>query len=186
MLAGRTLAPQAGERVLDLCAAPGAKTTHLAALSGNQSALTAIEVHPGRAQALRETCERMGATCVTVSNQDAREALPQPPYDRVLVDPPCSGLGTLQSRPDLRWQPKRAHVQELAAKQLQLLTCGAAALTPGGALVYSVCTISRTESEAVIERFLTEQPDFRPDDTRQLLPHRDGTDGFFIARLKRD
>jgi 16S rRNA (cytosine967-C5)-methyltransferase len=77
-------------------------------------------------------------------------------------------------------------VQELAAKQLQLLTCGAAALTPGGALVYSVCTISRTESEAVIERFLTEQPDFRPDDTRQLLPHRDGTDGFFIARLKRD
>jgi 16S rRNA (cytosine967-C5)-methyltransferase len=187
MLAGRALAPQAGERVLDLCAAPGAKTTHLAALIRNQGQLTAIEVHPGRAQALRCTCARMGASCVTVANQDGREIAPEPPkYDRVLIDPPCSGLGTLQSRPDLRWQPRRAQLQELAAKQLQLLTCGAAQLKPGGTLVYSVCTISRTESEHVVERFLESAPDFRLDATRQLLPHRDGTDGFFIARLKRD
>jgi 16S rRNA (cytosine967-C5)-methyltransferase len=186
MLAGRALAPGAGERVLDLCAAPGAKTTHLAALIENQGQLTAIEVHPGRARALRGTCARMGATCVTVVNQDGREVLSHLPYDRVLVDPPCSGLGTLQSRPDLRWQPGRAHLQELAAKQLQLLTSGAAQLKPGGTLVYCVCTISRTESEHVVERFLEAATDFRPDGTRQLLPHRDGTDGFFIARLKRD
>ncbi len=186
MLAGRTLAPEPGERVLDLCAAPGAKTTHLAALARNQGTLTAIEVHPGRAQTLKRTCERMGATCVTVANQDGREAQSQAPYDRVLVDPPCSGLGTLQSRPDLRWQPERAHIPELAAKQLQLLTSGASQLRSGGTLVYSVCTISRAESDGVIERLLAQQPDFRPDGTRQLLPHRDGTDGFFIARLKRD
>ena len=187
MLVARTLAPQPGEYVLDLCAAPGAKTTHLAALTGNQSAITAIEVHPGRAQSLTRTCERMGATCVIVANQDGRQLGSQPSrYDRVLVDPPCSGLGTLQSRPDLRWQAKRSQVQELAAKQLQLLASAAAQLKHGGTLVYSVCTISRTESDGVIERFLAQRPDFRPDGTRQLLPHRDGTDGFFIARLRRD
>lgn len=187
MLVARTLAPEPGQQVLDLCAAPGAKTTHLAALIKNTGGVTAVEVHPGRAEALRETCRRLGATCVTVVNRDARNwPADQAAYDRVLVDPPCSGLGTLQSRPDLRWQPGRADLQALAAKQLQLLSAGAAQLRPEGALVYSVCTISRAESEEVIERFLTAHPDFRLESTRQLLPHRDATDGFFIARLTRD
>lgn len=186
MLVARTLAPQAGERVLDLCAAPGAKTTHLAALTDTRAQITAVEVHPGRANALRETCQRMGATCVTVVNQDGREPTPDAPYDRVLVDPPCSGLGTVQSRPDLRWQARRSHLQELATKQGQLLSAGAAQLRPGGTLVYSVCTISRAESEDVVEHFLSDHKDFQLDSARQLLPHRDGTDGFFIARLKRD
>jgi 16S rRNA (cytosine967-C5)-methyltransferase len=187
MLVARSLAPQAGERVLDLCAAPGAKTTHLAALMANQGAVQAVEVHPGRAQALRETCVRMGATCVTVADRDGRLAPPETRggYDRVLVDPPCSGLGTLQSRPDLRWQPGRADVQALATRQLQLLESGAAQLTRPGTLVYSVCTISRTESGEVINRFLSGHRDFHLESTRQLLPHADRTDGFFIARLTR-
>ena len=187
MLVARSLAPQPGERVLDLCAAPGAKTTHLAALMQNEGRITAVEVHPGRASALRETCARMGAVCVTVANQDARE-LPKDEtgYDRVLIDPPCSGLGTLQSRPDLRWQPERAQLPALAAKQRQLLESGAAKLKHRGTLVYSVCTISRAEGEEVIERFTAEHPEFHRESTRQLLPHRDGTDGFFIARLRRD
>ncbi len=182
----RSLAPQAGERVLDVCAAPGAKTTHLAALMGNQGEVVAVEVHPGRAKALQDLCARMGAGCVHVLHADARE-LPagMPPFDRVLVDSPCSGLGTVQSRPDLRWQERRGEIDALADKQLQLLRAGAEKLQPGGTLVYSVCTISRRESEGVIARFLQSAPEFALDHSEQLLPHRDGTDGFFIARLRR-
>jgi 16S rRNA (cytosine967-C5)-methyltransferase len=179
MLVARALDPQAGERVLDLCAAPGGKTTHLAALQGGEGTITAVEVHPGRADALRRTCERMGADNVEVITGDGRQVGGS--YDGVLVDPPCSGLGTLQSRPDLRWQDRRGD----PARQGELLRAGAAALCPGGRLVYSVCTISRAESQGVLEPFLSEQRDFELEATRQLLPHRDGTDGFFIARLRR-
>jgi 16S rRNA (cytosine967-C5)-methyltransferase len=176
MLVARALAPQPGERVLDLCAAPGGKTTHLAALMGDRGAVTAIEVHPGRAEALRRTCARMGATAVQVIDADGREYRAAEPYHRVLVDPPCSGLGTLQSRPDLRWQPRRGD----PARQLALLKAGAGALAPGGTLVYSVCTISRAEGHDVIA-----QAGLEVEHIRQTLPHRDGTDGFFIARLRR-
>jgi 16S rRNA (cytosine967-C5)-methyltransferase len=101
------------------------------------------------------------------------------------VDPPCSGLGTLQSRPDLRWRARPEAIEELAALQARILAAGADALAPGGALVYSVCTISREEGEGVIERFLSKHADFGADEVLQLLPHRDRTDGFFIARLLR-
>jgi 16S rRNA (cytosine967-C5)-methyltransferase len=185
MLVARSLAPVAGDRVLDLCAAPGAKSTHLAALMGGEGEVLAVEVNAARARGLVETCERMGAGCVRVLHADARELPPGEPYDRVLVDPPCSGLGTLQSRPDLRWQEDRGALAELAAKQGQLLRAGAAALAPGGTLVYSVCTVSRAESDGVLQAFLAERPDFLLEASRQLLPSRDRTDGFFIARLRR-
>ena len=100
----RLLDPRPGERILDLCAAPGGKTTHLAALIGDEGEITAVERHAGRAEALRRTAERMGATCVTVRTGDAA-AIDEPgAYDRVLVDPPCSDLGTLAARPDARWR----------------------------------------------------------------------------------
>ena len=178
MLVARSLGPQAGERVLDLCAAPGGKTTHLAALMGGQGQITAVEVHPGRAQGLTRTCERMGAHNVEVVQADGRQFAAAELYDRVLVDPPCSGLGTLQSRPDLRWQERRGD----PAKQRALLKAGAAALKPGGTLVYSVCTISRAEGEEVVEAAADELELIA---TRQTLPHRDHTDGFFIATLRR-
>jgi 16S rRNA (cytosine967-C5)-methyltransferase len=186
MLVARALEPRPGDRMLDLCAAPGAKTTHLAALIGDQSPeLRALEVHPGRARALRATCARMGAGCVEVVNADAREPLDAASFDRVLVDPPCSGLGTLQSRPDLRWQARRGGIPELARKQGQLLVAGANATASRGVLVYSLCTISHAEGEGVLDEFLAERPEFELEERRQLLPHRDGTDGFFIARLHR-
>jgi 16S rRNA (cytosine967-C5)-methyltransferase len=187
MLVARTLDPLPGEQVLDLCAAPGAKTTHLAALMGGEGELVAVEAHAGRAAALSETCARMGAGHVRVLQADGREldAGFEGKFDRVLVDPPCSGLGTLQSRPDLRWQERRSRLGELAGKQLELLRAGAAALRPGGSLVYSVCTVSRAEQEGVIERFLATESGFELLATRRLLPHRDGTDGFFIASLRR-
>lgn len=181
----RVLAPVPGERVLDLCAAPGAKTTHLAALMGGEGEVVAVEVHAGRARTLVETCLQMGADQVRVVEADAREFSDEHGFDRVLVDPPCSGLGTLQARPDLRWQPRRGELGEMAARQRELLRAGAAALRSGGTLVYSVCTISRAESEDVVDTFLAEHPDFSIDGRWQLTPSGDRTDGFFIARLRR-
>jgi 16S rRNA (cytosine967-C5)-methyltransferase len=184
MAVSRVLDPGAGERILDLCAAPGAKTTHLAALTGGEGEIVAVEQHPGRAKALRETCATMGAANVSVLEGDARAFVASEPFDRVLVDPPCTGLGTLQSRPDLRWRREPSSIPELVELQHAILDAGAAALAPGGTLVYSVCTISRAEGEDVIDAFLEAHPRFTELDHRQLLPHRDGTDGFFIARLR--
>ena len=104
MAVAELLDPQPGERVLDLCAAPGGKTTHLAALMGNEGSVVAVEKHPGRAKALAQTAERMGATIVTVQTADATDPREPATFDRVLVDPPCSDLGTLASRPDARWR----------------------------------------------------------------------------------
>jgi len=186
MLVSRVLAPEPGECVLDLCAAPGAKTTHLAALIADQGAIVAVERHRGRAAALARTCRQMHAGCVSVEIGDAAARRSERPYDRVLVDPPCSGLGTLQSRPDLRWRVDPAAIVELAALQARILAAAADATASAGVLVYSVCTISRAEGPAVIDGFLEHHPEFVADQPyRQLLPHRDLTDGFFIARLRR-
>ncbi len=185
MLVSRILAPRPGERVLDLCAAPGGKTTHLAALMEDRGEVVAVERHPGRASALERTRARMRASCVKVEVGDAAIPRTDGPFDKILVDPPCTGLGTLQSRPDLRWRARPEAVGELAALQARILGTAAQALAPGGALVYSVCTISRAEGDQVIDAFLREHRDFAAERRLQLLPHRDGTDGFFIARLRR-
>ncbi|MBV9684997.1 MAG: 16S rRNA (cytosine(967)-C(5))-methyltransferase RsmB [Solirubrobacterales bacterium] len=200
MLVSRILAPRPGQRVLDLCAAPGGKTTHLAALMENRGEIVAVERHPGRAAALERTVTRMRTSCVRVEVGDAAAGRADGPFDCVLVDPPCSGLGTLQSRPDLRWRARPEAIGELASLQTEILAAGAGALAPGGTLVYSVCTISRAEGRDVVQRFLTGHPEFDDEQGRrdglemlgvrsgagvQLLPHRDGTDGFFIARLRR-
>ena len=162
--------PQPGERVLDLCAAPGGKTTHLAALMGATGEVVAVERHPGRARALRASAARMHADNVRVVCGDARELGDAGGFHRVLLDPPCSGLGTLQSHPDLRWRVTPQAVRKLAAEQDALLASARGALRPGGTLVYSVCTICPTEER------------LEADDPVRTYPHRDGTDGFYIAR----
>jgi 16S rRNA (cytosine967-C5)-methyltransferase len=229
MLVAHALAPLPGQRVLDLCAAPGGKTTHLAALMQGQGEIHAIERHPGRAAALERTARRLHAANVRVHVGDAQrwhEAIGQPApgsfapsgsapsgsargsFDRVLVDPPCSGLGTLQARADLRWRVTPQSIDQLASTQATILAAGAAALCPGGVLVYSTCTISPLENERLIASFLDSHPDFTLDGPGSLgpgglgpgglgphglagagptltLPHRDHTAGFFIARLRR-
>jgi len=185
MLVSRTLAPAPGERVLDLCAAPGGKATHLAALMQGRGEVVAVERDRRRAGVLARAAERMRAGNVRVEVADAALPREEPPFDRVLVDPPCSGLGTLQARPDLRWRMQEGSVGELAHSQREILEAGARALRPGGLLVYSTCTISPDENERVIAAFLESRPEFAPDgEARQTLPHRDGTAGFFIARLR--
>jgi 16S rRNA (cytosine967-C5)-methyltransferase len=185
MRVARMLGPRTGERVLDLCAAPGGKTTHIAALQGAGGEIVAVERHPGRARALRQTCQRMHAYSVQVKEGDAAEMSWSPTFERVLVDPPCSGLGTLQSRPDVRWRASPRSIAELAELQLRILRSGAAATSAGGVLVYSVCTISQAEGDGVVERFMAGHGRFELEERLQLLPHRDGTDGFYIARLRR-
>ncbi|HEX3873174.1 MAG TPA: 16S rRNA (cytosine(967)-C(5))-methyltransferase RsmB [Solirubrobacteraceae bacterium] len=198
MLVGHAVDPQPGERILDLCAAPGGKTTHLAALVGPSGQVVAVERHAGRARALVRTAERMRAANVTVVVGDAGEPRDLGgAFDRVLVDPPCSGLGTLQSRPDLRWRATPETVAGLAVAQARLLSVAAGALAPGGRLVYSTCTISPDENEHQIDAFLDDHPDFAAVDLRPgfpawadrpailALPHVQGSDGFYIAALRR-
>jgi 16S rRNA (cytosine967-C5)-methyltransferase len=182
-LAGLAVGSQPGERTLDLCAAPGGKATQLA------GEVVAVELHPGRARELEENCRRLGADNVTVINADATQ-LPAEltGFDRVLVDAPCSGLGVLAARPDLRWR-----AQPLPDLQRTLLRVAAERVKPGGTIVYSVCTINPEETEDVVgasglrvESLGDEWPQFRHP-TRpeflQTLPHVHGTSGFFISRL---
>lgn len=178
MLVARAVDPQPGERVLDLCAAPGGKTTHLAALIGNEGEIVAVERHGKRARALQRTCERMGASSIRVRTDDAAHFTTGEPFQRVLVDPPCSGLGTLQGHPDLRWRMTPADVEQLATTQAQILEAAANALASGGTLVYSTCTLSPAENEETVAA-----SGLQVESERLVLPHRDRTDGFYIARL---
>ena len=188
-LAGLAVGSEAGERVLDLCAAPGGKT---AMLAGD---VVAVEVNEGRARELEENLRRLGATHVRVVCADGRDlASDVTGFDRALVDAPCSGLGVLAARPDLRWRS-----QPLPELQLELLLAAAARVRPGGSVTYSVCTINRDEAEAVVDSAVEaagleidaslaeEWPAFRHRSfpgCLQTLPHLHGTSGFFVARLR--
>jgi 16S rRNA (cytosine967-C5)-methyltransferase len=169
-LVARVVAPLRGERVLDLCAAPGGKTTHLAALMGDEGEVVAVERHPGRARALQAMARRMRAGSVEVVCADATAFDGEQRFDRVLLDAPCSGLGTLRSHPDLRWHASPEGIERLAAQQDLLLAAARRALRPGGALVYAVCTLSPREERLVGEV------------VHRTLPNQDGSDGFYIAR----
>lgn len=200
MLVARVLDPQPGERVLDLCAAPGGKTTHIAALMENRGEVIAVERNAKRAANLREVAARMGADVVRAEVADAAARRSEGPlFDRVLVDPPCSGLGTLQARPDLRWRAQPEQLAEMVEQQAGILEAAVAALRPGGVLVYSTCTLSCAENEQQIARLLESEKELTLDSIEGLaryahpglpgalltLPHRDRTAGFFIARLRR-
>jgi 16S rRNA (cytosine967-C5)-methyltransferase len=182
-LAGLVVGASEGERTLDLCAAPGGKATQLA------GEVVAVELHPGRARELEENCRRLGAGNVTVVNADARALPPElTGFDRVLVDAPCSGLGVLAARPDLRWR-----AEPLPQLQTELLRAAAERVKPGGTIVYSVCTMNTEENEAIVaasglkvESLGDEWPQFRHPGRPEFLltlPHVHGTTGFFIARL---
>ncbi len=194
------LGPQPGERVLDLCAAPGMKSTAIAAAVGEDGEVLSVESDRGRAAELGELAELLGARSVRPVLADATDLDVEPGYDRVLVDPPCTDLGALASRPDARWRKAADQAEAVSMLQGEILARGAAALRPGGTLVYSTCTISKRENEDVVVAAVRGDGALVADDLGadhwalrsphdprflQTRPDRDGTDGFFIARLRK-
>ena len=191
----------AGERVLDACAAPGGKAAYLAARVGSGGHVVAVDPAPNAADRLRKTIEHARVANVDVVAARIEEAHDLGVFDAVLVDAPCSGLGTLREHPEIRWRRRPNDVASLAGRQASALSAAARHVASGGRLVYATCTLLAAENEAVVERFLECHEDFRLDTGRDVdaaakpfvddsgyfrtLPHRDDMAGFFAARLVR-
>ena len=183
MLVVHAAAVEPGDRVLDLCAGPGGKTTHLATLTGPAGSVTAVELHDHRAREVAAAAEAMGLT-VDVRTGDAREPPLDPGvrFDAVLLDAPCTGLGVGRRRPEVRWRRGPGDVAALAVIQRELLAAAGRWLAPGGRLVYAVCTWTGAETDDVVDA--ATPAGLLCTSRRQLLPDRDGTDGMFIAVLE--
>jgi 16S rRNA (cytosine967-C5)-methyltransferase len=198
------LAPRAGETVLDACAAPGGKATHIAELMEDTGTILAADISPEGIKKINDNKTRLGHGSVEAVKADMTQAVGriyERSYDRVLLDAPCSGLGTLRSHPEIKWNRTRADVARLQKLQRKLLSQLASRLKPEGVLVYSTCTLSRTENEDVVEDFLAHHngfllehaEDHLPGEAKALirgkyfmaLPHRHNTDGFFAARIRK-
>lgn len=208
MLVTLAVAPEAGGTVIDACAGSGGKTAHLAALMGNTGRVLACDVHPRKLEALARRCTALGATGVEVYHQDARDLGRRFPglADAVLVDAPCTGLGTIRRRPEIKWRVGADAIARCAALQAALLAGARGAVRPGGALVYSVCSLEPEEGPEIVRAFLAAYPAFAlapmpPIFPREiggqpifgaktgevwLWPHRHDVDGFYIARLRRE
>ncbi len=186
MAVAHHLAPQPGETVLDATAGSGIKATHLAELMRNQGRVVALDVQPAKLKALSAHCARLGIDIVEAHHMDARQAGVRfrGRMDRVLVDAPCTGLGVLGRRPEIRWRLTQESIPAMAAQQRALLAGVAGAVRPGGVLVYAVCSPEPEEGPEVVEDFLRRRPAFVLEEARLLLPHRHGTDGFYMARLR--
>ena len=187
LLAVRELDPRPGETVLDLCAAPGGKTTFIAQMMEDRGAILAQDSDPKRLELVRENCTRLGVTCVQIApanDETAQAGAPQ--FDRILVDAPCSNTGVMRRRVELRWRIQPAELMRLRAVQLDLLNRAAGRLKPGGTLVYSTCSLEPEENAGVIEEFLATHQGLRLEVTRELVPFTDGVDGAYVARLRKN
>jgi 16S rRNA (cytosine967-C5)-methyltransferase len=203
-LASILLAPKPGDSVLDACAAPGGKSTHMAQLMGNRGSVLACDAHSRKLRLIADTAQRLGISIIETCTLDAAgspDALAAKVFDRVLVDAPCSGLGVLRRNPEGKWRKTGADVLRLASLQKTILGNLADRLKSGAVLLYSTCSTSIEENEEVIDDFLTARSDFVIEDLRGLFPdllplftdrgffrswpHRHGMDGFFAARLRR-
>lgn len=190
------MAPQPGERIIDMCAAPGGKTTLLAELMNNQGEIIAIDRYEHRLNMIHQSCDRLAITNVRMVVGDAAE-MTIPPAAKVLLDAPCSGLGVLRKKPDIKWKREPEDIPRLTRIQETLLESGARAVQPGGVLVYSTCTTEPEENEMMIRAFLLRHPEFSLDDPLKYVnrsvvspdgfvvtfPHIHHLDGSFAARL---
>ncbi|MBE7030388.1 MAG: 16S rRNA (cytosine(967)-C(5))-methyltransferase RsmB [Ruminococcaceae bacterium] len=192
MLIGAVLNPKAGERVIDLCAAPGGKTTHIAEMMRDTGEILAFDVSEKKQLRIQENAKRLGIKIIDACIGDGAVTNPSLVEwaDRVLVDAPCSGLGIIRRKSDIKYRRTQEDITTLSNLGFSLLENGARYCKKGGTLVYSTCTVEREENEQVIERFLKENDNWQLSDYngcgyRTLYPHLDDTDGFFICKLKK-
>jgi len=198
------VSPLSGERILDACAAPGGKSTHVGEFMKDEGELVAIDISARGIAKIRENAARLGLKSLRVLSADASAELAdkfRKPYDRVLVDAPCSGLVTLRGQPEIKWHRDENDIRRLSRLQSKILSRVAGYLKPGGVLVYATCTLSREENEEIVESFLAHHKEFELEDAARYLPgqathmvrekyfvalpHRDNTDGFFAARMRK-
>jgi len=194
------LSPKPGERILDACAAPGGKTTHIAEVTKDEATIIALDRSETRCELLKENVERLGHKSIEIQVVDFLKYQSQRSFDRILIDAPCSALGILRRHPEAKWRKKESDIKTLSKVQSELLDKGTALLKPGGVLVYSVCTYTPEETALVVEGFLKKHSQFKLDDLGAILPSAcksfiqsngtfktfpipGGMDGFFIARF---
>jgi 16S rRNA (cytosine967-C5)-methyltransferase len=204
MLVAPFLAPQAGMRILDACAAPGGKTTHLAERMDDQGEILAADIHPHKVELIRAAAERLGLRSIHTIAGDIREQIGRlGKFDAILLDAPCSGFGVIRRKPDLKWRKKTDDILAIRNTQRELLRSVADALVAGGVLVYSTCTVGPEENQDVVREFIQEREDFQIDAPEpylpapvreraritdgmvQILPQDFGSDGFFMVRLRK-
>ncbi|MFT9847921.1 16S rRNA (cytosine(967)-C(5))-methyltransferase RsmB [Aneurinibacillus sp. REN35] len=207
MLVARALAPQAGTKVLDMCAAPGGKTTHIAELMKNKGEIIALDVHAHKIKLIEENAFRLGISIIESRQGDARSVdnvLLGTTFDRILVDAPCTGLGVIRRKPDIKWHKWQEDAAAISAIQYEILCSAARLASSDTKIVYSTCTVQPEENQEVVQRFLAAHPKWELDGSlaadmpdvlldkyptlsegyMQILPHHFGTDGFFISRLQ--
>jgi 16S rRNA (cytosine967-C5)-methyltransferase len=199
------LDPKPGERILDACAAPGGKTTHMAQKMKNEGEIYALDLSKGKLDLIEEMCQRLGIRIIKTLKGNAAAPLPVSNglvFDRVLADVPCSGFGTLRKNPDLKWRREEKDVKRLSELQFSILRNLSVYVKKGGVLVYSTCTVFHEENEDVVETFLKGYPEFQLDWMDKVLPGRfhlfirngyfktfpprNEMDGFFVARMSKE
>ena len=200
-LVAHVMRVRAGERLLDACAAPGSKTTHMAALGQDRASIVAADRVRHRLRTIGEACARLDVQGVCLVMLDAERPLPfaEASFDGALVDAPCTGTGTLRHNPEIRWRLGEADIADLARRQRRILTEAARAVRKGGCLIYSTCSVEPEENEEVVAGFLSAHGDFRQvtaspapaallvgEGAARTWPHRDDVDGFFVAALERN
>lgn len=204
MLAVYALAPEKGERVLDLCSAPGGKATHMAQFMENEGLVCARDLYPQKIRLIRQNADRLGTSIVEAQKKDASvfDDKDEQAWDRVLLDAPCSGLGILRNKPDLKIHASKEKQSELAVLSRQLLENAARCVRKGGVLVFSTCTLNSEENEKNVERFLADHPEFHSEALSGILPEKfpkedigscgtyvwpqkEALDGFFLVRLRK-
>jgi 16S rRNA (cytosine967-C5)-methyltransferase len=199
MLIARLLAPEPGETVADVCAAPGTKALHLAQLMGDRGRVLAFDPNLTRLERIAPAAQRLGVTCVQAFPGDVETLAPgfRDACDRVLVDAPCSNLGVVRRNPEVKWRRRPEDLASAAARQVEILCAAVTLLRPGGVLVYATCSLEPEENEAVVGSLRGRTPDLALDPPAafpipldadgflRCLPHRHGTDGFTAVRLRR-
>lgn len=202
MLVAKVMAPFPKATVLDGCAAPGGKTTHIAEIQSDEGQILANELHPHKIALIEQLQKRLGIKSIRTRMGDFLEYREDVLYDFVLIDAPCSGLGVVRRKPELKWRMTEATMQSLQSLQRKLIRHAATFVKPGGYLVYSTCTMNRAENHSIVDEFLSEFQEFVGENIKpmipetvqsimenqysiQLLPHHLNSDGFYIAKLKR-